>query len=313
MPNPTALRPVRAAAVAAFAVAAVAALTAAAGPPAAAAEGPEGLAGQWIFVRNTASGGAAVATRPNSGHRFDARVESDAVVFAWGVGDQVRTYRYAADGAEETVTEGKSVSRHSGRWTDGAFRVTSRVEAPGRDGTVATTESQHTMRLSGDELTVEWKIVKPVEHTVTSLYRRAPAGAARPAAAGVSAVAWMAGAWTGTLGKASIEERWSPPAGGTLLATARTVADGRMVAFEYLRVVERDGGLVYVAQPQGGAATDFFLTTVSDGKAVFENPVHDFPQRITYTLGTGGALTAEIADLSGKRSQRFVFRKTDAE
>ena len=73
-----------------------------------------------------------------------------------------------------------------------------------------------------------------------------------PAAAVLGDLAWLAGAWVGTRGKSSIEERWSPPLGGAMLGVSRTVKGGAMVAFEYLRVVERDGGFfVQIGKPLG--------------------------------------------------------------
>ena len=83
-----------------------------------------------------------------------------------------------------------------------------------------------------------------------------------PAKAAITNMAWLAGAWMGTRSSgSSIEELWSPPLGGAMLAVSRSVnTNGKMSAFEYLRIVERDGGLVYVAQPGGAKATEFVLT-----------------------------------------------------
>jgi hypothetical protein len=130
-----------------------------------------------------------------------------------------------------------------------------------------------------------------------------------PAKAAVLDLAWLAGAWVGTRGSgSSIEERWSPPLGGAMLAISRTVnPSGKMVAFEYLRIVERDGGLVYVAQPGGKAATEFVLTEWTATRAVFENPRHDYPKRITYELSAEGRLTATIGFLKGGTPRRFEF------
>jgi hypothetical protein len=80
-----------------------------------------------------------------------------------------------------------------------------------------------------------------------------------------------------------------------------------MVAFEYLRVVERDGGLVYVAQPNGGTATEFVLTALDGTRAVFDNPRHDFPQRIVYALSEDGRLTASVGFMKGGKPQVFEF------
>src|SRR5262245_2903644 len=70
-----------------------------------------------------------------------------------------------------------------------------------------------------------------------------------PARGTLSQLQWLAGVWLGGAGPVTFEERWSPAAGGAMLATSRTVKGDRMVSFEFLRIVERDGGMVYIAQP----------------------------------------------------------------
>ena len=129
-----------------------------------------------------------------------------------------------------------------------------------------------------------------------------------PARASIGQVAWMAGAWSGGGGGTTFEERWTPPAGGAMLAVSRTVKGDRMVEFEFLRIVERNGGLVYIAQPGGRPPTDFVLTEVSADSATFENPSHDFPKMIRYTKKSDGTLEARISD-GGQRGESFVFRR----
>ena len=92
-----------------------------------------------------------------------------------------------------------------------------------------------------------------------------------------------------------------------MLGLSRTVARTKMVAFEYLRIVERDGGLVYIAQPGGKSATEFVLTELDGNRAVFLNPRHDFPQRIEYTRSDDGSLTAAIGFANGGQPRRFEF------
>ena len=93
-----------------------------------------------------------------------------------------------------------------------------------------------------------------------------------------------------------------------MLAVSRTVSKGKLAAFEYLRVVERDGGLVYIAQPNGNPPTEFVLTELNASRAVFENPRHDSPQRIVYEL-SGDSLSASIGFMKGGRPQRFDFKR----
>lgn len=95
-----------------------------------------------------------------------------------------------------------------------------------------------------------------------------------------------------------------------MLAVSRTVnTSGRMVAFEYLRIVERDGGLVYIAQPGGTTPTEFVLTHLTDTRAVFENPRHDYPKRIVYELSAEGGLSATIGFMKGGTPRRFEFER----
>jgi hypothetical protein len=130
-----------------------------------------------------------------------------------------------------------------------------------------------------------------------------------PARASIAQLAWIAGTWSGGAGGATFEERWTPPAGGAMLAVSRTLKGDRMVAFEFLRIVERNGGLVYIAQPEGRPPTDFVLTDIADDSATFENPSHDFPTMIRYARQSDGSLEARISD-GGSRAQSFVFRRT---
>lgn len=100
-----------------------------------------------------------------------------------------------------------------------------------------------------------------------------------------------------------------------MLAVTRTVnTSGKMVAFEYLRIVEREGGLVYAAQPGGAPKTDFVLTefgpTEAGGKrAVFDNPRHDYPKRIVYELSADGKLSATTGYMKGGTPRRYEFTR----
>jgi hypothetical protein len=139
----------------------------------------------------------------------------------------------------------------------------------------------------------------------TSLGAQAPRP---PARATVADLAWLAQNWTSDGKTVSIEERWTPPAGGAMLGVSRTVKGDRMVAFEFLRIAERDGGLVYIAQPNGRPPTEFVLTAIAPQDATFENPAHDFPKLIRYSVRADGSLEARVSD-GGQKGQTFVFKR----
>ncbi|MCA9528333.1 MAG: hypothetical protein KC549_18740 [Myxococcales bacterium] len=95
---------------------------------------------------------------------------------------------------------------------------------------------------------------------------------------------WLAGTWLqrGDDGQV-VEERWSPPVGGNLVGTGRTVRAGRVLGNEFLQIEVRDDGTWYRAQPGGRCPpTDFKLVEHGPALAVFTAPAHDFPQRIAY-------------------------------
>lgn len=108
----------------------------------------------------------------------------------------------------------------------------------------------------------------------------------------ITSLAWLSGCWQGDSG----EECWLAPLGGTMMAASRgPVRDGKQPSFELLRVVEQDGGLVFLASPGGRyPPTAFEAIEIGESRVVFANPEHDFPQRITYWLEDGEKLRARV-------------------
>ena len=136
------------------------------------------------------------------------------------------------------------------------------------------------------------------------------AAAANGARATIAQVAWMAGAWFAGGASSTAEERWTPAAGGVMLGVARTLRGEKMTGFEFLRISERDGSLVYSAMPNGRSpATEFVLTRIGARSATFENPAHDFPKMIRYTMTEDGMLEAVVSGDGSERPQTFRFKR----
>lgn len=100
--------------------------------------------------------------------------------------------------------------------------------------------------------------------------------------ADIRSLAWIAGAWSVSSNGRVVEEIWTAPAGGTMIGAGRTVSGDKTKFFEFLRIVEKDGTLVYIASPRGGATTEFAMSASGESSVTFANPKHDFPQKITY-------------------------------
>ena len=126
----------------------------------------------------------------------------------------------------------------------------------------------------------------------------------------ISDLAWIAGDWqTAAGGKAQIEEHWTAPSVDSMIGMGRTIAGGKTVEFEYLRIEQRADQIYYVASPKGRCpGTDFKLTRLAGQEATFENPEHDFPKRIIYRKNSDGSLTASIDGGPGTKSITFAYR-----
>ncbi len=79
------------------------------------------------------------------------------------------------------------------------------------------------------------------------------------------------------------------------------------VFVEKLSIAEKDGNLYYVAEVSSNQAPTYFkITSFSETGFVSENPQHDFPKKIAYTL-EDKKLTAVIS--AGEKAMGFVFLK----
>jgi inorganic pyrophosphatase len=124
-----------------------------------------------------------------------------------------------------------------------------------------------------------------------------PAQVAAAASAGsvsIADAAWLTGCWRMAAGRHEMEEQWMAPAGDAMLGMNRSLRDGEFRGYELLILTTRDGRLVYEAHPSGQQPAEFVSTTVDETELVFENPSHDFPQRLEYRLAGPDSIMVEV-------------------
>ena len=119
--------------------------------------------------------------------------------------------------------------------------------------------------------------------------------------------AWLAGCWERSGNGREVLEQWMKPAGDLMLGMSRTVANGIAKEFEFLQIRQKDGEIFYVAIPSGQKETWFKLIKYDGHEATFENPEHDFPQRIIYRLEKDGSLAARIEGTIQGQPKRIDF------
>jgi hypothetical protein len=124
---------------------------------------------------------------------------------------------------------------------------------------------------------------------------------------------WLSGSWLCKTNKFETEELWQDPKADLMLGLNRTVSNEGKTAFEFLRIFTQDNEVIYAASPGGKPATYFILIESSDNKLVFENPEHDFPQRIIYRANNDNELAAKIeGEVNGiTKKNEGIFKRID--
>jgi hypothetical protein len=110
----------------------------------------------------------------------------------------------------------------------------------------------------------------------------------------VDQLAWVAGAWTGTLGDRTIEQHWSAPLGGSIIAMYRSIQANRATLYELLAIEQEGEGVVLrikhfapgpglVSREAKDESANNRLVSLTGRMAVFEGDDAAKPVRITFT------------------------------
>lgn len=142
-----------------------------------------------------------------------------------------------------------------------------------------------------------------------------PARGPQPAARSrLSDLGFMAGCWRGvTRSGTTIEEFYTTPSSNLIVGTTRYVREGRTVDFEFTRIDQTDSGAVITPHPKGVRSVSFAPKIVETNRAIWENPTHDFPQRILYTRVAPDTLVARIEGRTPSGDRSLEWRMTRAE
>lgn len=122
---------------------------------------------------------------------------------------------------------------------------------------------------------------------------------------------WLSGSWVSREGAKWTEEWWTPPRGGIMIGAGVSGRGEKATSFEHMRIMAgEDGAVAFYGMPSGAPAVRFPLVKAGKGEAVFENPAHDYPQRIRYRL-EGEVLVATTSLSDGSREQSWTYRRME--
>jgi hypothetical protein len=117
-------------------------------------------------------------------------------------------------------------------------------------------------------------------------------------------LAFLKGCWSGS----DTFEMWMKPDAGSIMGAGRTVRNGKLHNSEFFSVTETaDGVTLHVLLKLGGSVTQFKAKELTDSSVVFENPAHDYPQRVIYRKNADGSLLGRIEGVSEGKERAFDY------
>ncbi|MFV5702726.1 DUF6265 family protein [Flavobacterium sp. XS2P12] len=131
----------------------------------------------------------------------------------------------------------------------------------------------------------------------------------------IKAASWLLGNWENKSADGNLTENWEKVNDSTFQAQSYYIKEKDTLHFESITLQQKGENLTYTAAVKGqndDKPVSFKLTTATEKQLVFENPKHDYPQKISYTQITPDSLVAKISGIQqGKpSSEQFSMKKT---
>lgn len=126
---------------------------------------------------------------------------------------------------------------------------------------------------------------------------------------------WLNGNWGNITPEGVLTENWVRVNDSVMHGESYFVVGGKDTVFaETVELAETAGKLVYTVTVPGQnneKPVPFELTSATDNQLVFENPAHDYPNKIVYNKINNDSLTAVISGLQkGKpASEQFAMKR----
>lgn len=127
----------------------------------------------------------------------------------------------------------------------------------------------------------------------------------------LSKTKWLIGTWQKQSAKGTLTENWQQKDDSTFVGRSFFVSKGDTLSSETISLEQRNGKLYYIPTVAGqneGKPIVFTQTSLNDNAVTFENPEHDFPQKIGYRFQKPDSLIAEISAIVNGSKKSIVFR-----
>jgi hypothetical protein len=130
----------------------------------------------------------------------------------------------------------------------------------------------------------------------------------------IEKASWLIGAWENNSAEGYSAESWEKKNDSAYAGKSYFIIGKDTVSSETISLEQHGGQLFYIPtlkDQNAGQAVKFTLTASTNTQLVFENPAHDFPQKLSYTQINKDSLLAEISGMQhGKyRAEKFPMQR----
>jgi hypothetical protein len=126
---------------------------------------------------------------------------------------------------------------------------------------------------------------------------------------------WLLGKWENNSDGGNLSETWEKVNDSIFIGESYFVKGKDTLHSEKIQMKQKGDNLFYIATVKGqnnGKPVTFIHNDTIVKQLVFENPKHDFPQKISYSQITKDSIVIEISGIQqGKpSSERFSMKKS---
>lgn len=119
---------------------------------------------------------------------------------------------------------------------------------------------------------------------------------------------WLLGKWQGQHGSGSYHEEWAKVNENKFEGKAYMIINDKTSSPEKLTLEFIGKEIDYIADVNHNPSpVHFRMTSETDNEFVFENPEHDFPQKITYIHPDNDTLIATIEAEKDGKTKKAIF------
>lgn len=121
---------------------------------------------------------------------------------------------------------------------------------------------------------------------------------------------WLLGSWGHTSKEGTLAENWVKTNDSVYKGESFFIIEKDTVFAEYVDLAEANGRLTYTVSVKGQnneKPVAFTMTSGDDKTTAFENPEHDFPNKITYNKVNNDSLVATISGMRDGKPATETF------